>query len=114
MRLAVSLVLLSALALSSGAEAQNFRMVCHVKDLCAGVEPGGGRILDCLRMHKDELSEKCLATIGLSFLNRPGRAQPGSAAPPPGAPPSAQDDMEDPGAQGAPGSAPSAQGQPPK
>jgi hypothetical protein len=113
MRSAISLGLLCGFALSGAAEAENFRMACHVKDLCAGVEPGGGRILDCLRMHKDELSEKCLATIGLSILNRPGRGQPGSAATPPGSP-GGQEEMEDPGAQGAPGAAPPAQGQPAK
>jgi len=113
MRLAVSVALLCGLAFTSSAEAQAFRMACHVNDLCPGVEPGGGRILDCLRMHKDELSEKCLAAIGLSFLNRPGRAQPGPGASPPSAP-GGQEEMEDPGGQGAPGAAPPGQSQPPK
>ena len=27
--------------------------------LCAGVQPGGGRILACLKEHKDQLSDKC-------------------------------------------------------
>jgi hypothetical protein len=27
--------------------------------LCAGVQPGGGRILACLKEHKDALSDKC-------------------------------------------------------
>ena len=27
--------------------------------LCAGVQPGGGRILACLKEHKDALSDQC-------------------------------------------------------
>ena len=30
-----------------------------VQRLCANVQPGGGRILACLRQHKDALSDQC-------------------------------------------------------
>jgi len=30
-----------------------------VQKLCAGVQPGGGRIIACLRQHKDSLSPQC-------------------------------------------------------
>jgi hypothetical protein len=30
-----------------------------VQRLCAGVQPGGGRIIACLKEHKDQLSDKC-------------------------------------------------------
>src|SRR5580693_5764387 len=29
------------------------------KKLCAGVQPGGGRIVACLKDHKDSLSDQC-------------------------------------------------------
>src|ERR1700674_3647195 len=31
--------------------------------LCAGVQPGGGRILACLKEHKDKVSDPCKVTI---------------------------------------------------
>jgi Cysteine rich repeat len=33
--------------------------------LCAGVQPGGGRIVACLREHKDSLSDRCKQAAGL-------------------------------------------------
>ncbi|MDP9012636.1 MAG: cysteine rich repeat-containing protein [Pseudomonadota bacterium] len=33
--------------------------------LCAGVQPGGGRIVACLKEHKDSLSDRCKQTAGL-------------------------------------------------
>jgi hypothetical protein len=30
-----------------------------VKAYCAGVQPGGGRVLDCLAPYKDKISEVC-------------------------------------------------------
>jgi len=34
-----------------------------VQKLCAGVQPGGGRIRDCIRQHESELSEACKKNI---------------------------------------------------
>jgi len=34
--------------------------------LCAGVQPGGGRIVACLKEHKDSLSDKCKQAAGLT------------------------------------------------
>src|ERR1700694_4673322 len=34
--------------------------------LCAGVQPGGGRIVACLREHKDSLSDRCKKAAGLT------------------------------------------------
>lgn len=34
--------------------------------LCAGVQPGGGRIVACLKEHKDSLSDRCKQAAGLS------------------------------------------------
>jgi hypothetical protein len=35
-----------------------------VQKLCAGVQPGGGRIIACLKQHKDEVSAGCKEAIG--------------------------------------------------
>jgi len=34
-----------------------------VKAQCAGVQPGGGRIKDCLKMHLKDLSEDCQSKV---------------------------------------------------
>jgi hypothetical protein len=43
------------------------------KKLCAGVQPGGGRIVACLKDHKDSLSDRCKQAAGLP-------ATPGSSS----------------------------------
>jgi hypothetical protein len=35
--------------------------VQDVRTLCAGSEPGGGKVLMCLRSHKDQVSDACKA-----------------------------------------------------
>lgn len=39
------------------------RQACmeDIRTLCAGSEPGGGRVLMCLRSHKDQVSDGCKA-----------------------------------------------------
>ena len=34
--------------------------------LCAGVQPGGGRIVACLKEHKDSLSDRCKQAAALA------------------------------------------------
>ncbi len=35
--------------------------VQDIRTLCAGSEPGGGKVLMCLRSHKDQVSDGCKA-----------------------------------------------------
>src|SRR5271170_2408886 len=50
------------------------------KKLCAGVQPGGGRILACLKDHKDSLSDQCKQTA------QQAASMSGSPPPPPNPP----------------------------
>jgi hypothetical protein len=52
--------------------------------LCAGVQPGGGRIVACLKAHKDSLSDRCKQAAGL-----PANPSSNSAPSAPSASPSA-------------------------
>jgi hypothetical protein len=62
------------------------------KKLCAGVQPGGGRIVACLREHKDSLSDRCKQAAGLtanpssSSAPSPSSASPASQSPASSAP----------------------------
>jgi hypothetical protein len=51
-----------------------------VQRLCAGVQPGGGRIVACLKEHKDALSDKCKEAAQQAAGGNPAPAQP--SAPP--------------------------------
>jgi len=57
---AVASIMSSAHA-DEAAAAAVFRAGCtdDVQRLCAGVQPGGGRIIACLRQHMDVVSDKC-------------------------------------------------------
>ncbi len=61
--------------------------------LCAGVQPGGGRIVACLKEHKDSLSDRCKKAAGLPANPTPSSApgassaSPASETPAPAAPP---------------------------
>ena len=45
---------------------QEIRAACDedAKKFCAGVQPGQGRIANCLRSHQTDLSQDCTAAIG--------------------------------------------------
>ncbi len=53
---------------------------------CANVEPGGGRILQCLKNHKDSLSDRCKQAaqqaIGMSNGGAAATAPPSAPATP--------------------------------
>src|SRR5580692_1857520 len=57
--------------------------------LCAGVQPGGGRIVACLKEHKDELSDQCKQAAGVPINSNGGSAPGATAAAPSAAAPSA-------------------------
>jgi Cysteine rich repeat len=44
---------------------KDVRAACEAdaKKLCAGVQPGGGRILQCLGQHKTEVSDACKQAV---------------------------------------------------
>jgi hypothetical protein len=65
--------------------AQALRSACHLETLCAGVQQGQGRIMQCLRAHKTELSQACLAAIGRQVMNGGNRGG-GAGGPGPGGP----------------------------
>lgn len=63
-----SLVSLASLSLAGSALAQNQQeamALCKsdVARLCPGVEPGGGRIVGCLKAHKMEMSVGCAMAL---------------------------------------------------
>jgi hypothetical protein len=41
------------------------RAACEtdIQKLCPGVQPGGGRILACLKQHKDQVSDACKQAV---------------------------------------------------
>src|SRR5450755_2070528 len=49
--------------------------------LCAGVQPGGGRIVACLKEHKDSLSDRCKQAAGLP-ANPTNSSAPSAASSP--------------------------------
>jgi hypothetical protein len=64
-----STLLVAALAVASlspaFAQTAEQRAACgaDVKKFCDGVQPGGGRILDCLAKQKDKLADACKKVV---------------------------------------------------
>ena len=67
MRTVVSVLLFGAALLTGPAFAQTTaeREACQAdfEKYCAGVEPGGGRIIECLSQHLDKLTPQCQAVV---------------------------------------------------
>jgi len=61
-------VIAPALALAAG----SLQGAClnDIKTLCASVQPGGGRMRDCMREHQAELSITCKTAIADRMLER--------------------------------------------
>ena len=81
---------LAAIRAACAEDAQNF---------CAGVQPGGGRIVACLKEHTDSLSDRCKQAAA-ALVGNPGG---GSAPSAPSAPPASGNNVS-----GAAASAPAA------
>ena len=64
--------------------APTLREACRtdVQKLCAGVQPGGGRIRECISAHRDELSPGCRDAVRAARAQRPGAKGEGAQEPP--------------------------------
>jgi hypothetical protein len=90
----LSLAAAAALVLAVGAsQAQPRRLAAcqnDVQTLCAGVQPGGGRIAQCLKAHADQVSQGCKTALAEArAARREQRAEQGQGgeAPPTTSPP---------------------------
>ncbi len=61
--LAASLLLAGAASAQGGMSATRQACQADMQKLCNGVQPGGGRVMQCFKQHKDELSAPCKAAI---------------------------------------------------
>ncbi|HEY1422409.1 MAG TPA: cysteine rich repeat-containing protein, partial [Candidatus Acidoferrum sp.] len=86
--LTISSVSLAApLPALQGDQQAAIRAACadDAQKFCAAVQPGGGRVVACLKDHKDSLSDKCRQAAGLPAKpsNSPAPGAPSSPSSPP-------------------------------
>jgi hypothetical protein len=60
---AVAFVSVSSAALAQDAQPHRGACRADAEKLCAGIEHGGGRILNCLAGQKDKLSDNCRKSV---------------------------------------------------
>lgn len=89
MKSSMLLLVLCAAAAVQSAQAQDLsaiRAACadDAQKLCAGVQPGGGRIVACLKQHKDALSDRCKQAAGVAAGSANSPAPSAATAPPAG------------------------------
>jgi len=86
----VFIVFALALALTSQACSQpagggrgRVRDACRadMQRFCADAAPGGGQRMQCMREHRDHLSDECKAALASAHAHRQGGGPPDSAAP---------------------------------
>lgn len=89
--LCLTLIPVSFAAGQAGGQASlaDLRAACaeDAQKLCAGVPPGGGRVVACLKEHKDSLSDRCKKAAGVAVS--PTSTPAPSPAPAPTASPAA-------------------------
>ena len=85
----------AAQSAQQGDQLAAIRAACadDAQKFCATVQPGGGRIVACLKEHKDSLSDKCRQAAGLPAKSSSSAAPGGASSPStpsvPAAPPTA-------------------------
>ena len=67
------------------APAEPVRTACAAdfKKLCSDVQPGGGRIRQCIAAHKDELSQGCRDALAQARAHRQAQGAAGEPQSPP-------------------------------
>ena len=56
--------------------------ISDIKTLCGGVQPGGGRIRECFKAHREQLSSGCKMALADRMLQRrEGRGERGQGRP---------------------------------
>jgi hypothetical protein len=85
MRFPKTLALLAVIAAPTFAHAQGGPMqgACKadIQSLCGSVQPGGGRIRDCMREHRAQLSAACKVAIADRMLERAGHRNANASGP---------------------------------
>jgi Cysteine rich repeat len=71
-------IFVSMPALAEGGLMQGACM-SDIKSLCGSIQPGGGRIRDCMKEHRTQLSIACKAAIADRMLEH-GRSQSAGAS----------------------------------
>jgi hypothetical protein len=71
-------------AMGAGQGGAALRAACRtdIEQLCANVQPGGGRIGQCLREHQDRVSEACKSAISDAHAMHHQQSAPAPANPP--------------------------------
>jgi hypothetical protein len=61
----IALCLLAAPAKAQAQQMEDLKSYCmsDIERLCKGIEPGGGRIVQCLKGHKKEMSVGCAQAL---------------------------------------------------
>jgi hypothetical protein len=89
MRFPTTLAVLAVIAAPTLAHAQGgpMRGACKadIQSLCGSVQPGGGRIRDCMREHRAQLSATCKVAIADRMLERGAQRRAAVGAGQPGA-----------------------------
>ena len=89
----ISFIAMSAFAADAPPPASPVGTACKqdIQALCKDIQPGGGRVKECMKAHKDQLSPGCKAAIKESRREKSEQAPPGTppgsaapASPPPG------------------------------
>jgi hypothetical protein len=74
---ALALTLIAGAAAAQPAGAAGLREACgaDIQKLCAGVQPGGGRILQCIKEHAADVSPGCKTAIAQAMAARKAEGQ---------------------------------------
>jgi hypothetical protein len=82
-RSAFMIAVVSLLSNLAFAEPGPLRGACgaDMKALCGSVQPGGGRLRDCMREHRAQLSNTCKVAIADRMLERSANKAGNSSAP---------------------------------